>query len=172
VALYGPYALANLSCDNKKNRKLISSNGVDRVLNSMKKFPDNSKLQEYCCLALGNLCAENEVKIIRAAGFDLILSAMSKNTENNEIMYYGCTALASLLAIEVSAPTLMKYFSTNIDGVNLIVTAIKRLNDFAGFLEVALLVLGNLALSNDLNTQIEKSRRNRYCYKYYETVQY
>ena len=69
--------------------------GIDAVLKDMRQHPEDAKVQEKGCKALGSLAvnADNKVKIRAEGGVEAIVQAMGGHLGSEEVQEVGCGAL-------------------------------------------------------------------------------
>jgi hypothetical protein len=108
-----------------------------------------SKVQEWGCLALGNLACNNVNRVSIAAnhGIEAIMSAMTAHSNVSEMQEHGCLALANLaynndvICISIAAK----------HGIEAIVSAMMAHIMVSNVQERGCAALGNLACYNDAN---------------------
>lgn len=73
--------------------------GIPAIVRAMKTFPSHASLQECCCLALGNLCAQNGGNLIAvesAGGVTQIIAAMKNHPRSVALQSVACDALRNM----------------------------------------------------------------------------
>ena len=72
--------------------------GIDGVLKDMRQHPEDAKVQEKGCWALGYLAlnADNAVKIGAEGGVEAIVQAMGGHSGSKDVQEKGCGALWTL----------------------------------------------------------------------------
>eukprot|EP00927_Polykrikos_kofoidii_P026332 TRINITY_DN23476_c1_g1_i1.p1 TRINITY_DN23476_c1_g1~~TRINITY_DN23476_c1_g1_i1.p1 ORF type:complete len:1191 (-),score=243.14 TRINITY_DN23476_c1_g1_i1:269-3841(-) len=91
-------ALWNLTfCEDAVDR-VNFSNGIERIVDAMRRDPDISELQGSACAVILNLAVQEDVRrrVVDCGALNLISGAMQRHAENEEVLEQGCQALYML----------------------------------------------------------------------------
>jgi hypothetical protein len=143
--------LFSLSMTNSSNIFAGQLNGIEVILNSMKRFQQDETLQAMGCWSLVNLALTPLQKdlLIKLGGIEVILSSMTTHPLSTDVQF---RALFSLINLVVPTPDAsMGWLNSVVDRlVDLVVTAMKNHCSSSTILNRACLVLHNLSLTQGM----------------------
>jgi hypothetical protein len=93
------YLLAHWAVDAFYKVVIASNGGIAALLRAMHCFPNQAGLQECCCKALANLCAQsttNQGTFEQCHGVRHVIAAMQCHASSVAVQSAACEALASL----------------------------------------------------------------------------
>ena len=139
------FSLIASLCVGKSTASLDLSNVVGLLLDSMRKYASERKLQEAVCLLLRNLSCRDEELVIESPDFFSTLLHVMKSQANSEIVQVNlCCVITNLLAGEPGITC-----SRVDDGMNQIVTTIQSHMESASVLEMACASVWQLISSSE-----------------------
>jgi len=139
------FALVSSICAGKSTGSVDLSDVVDLLIEAMRKFPSERKLQETVCLLLRNLsCRDQELVVESADFFSSLLNVMKSQADSDIVQLNLCCVITNLLAGEPGITC-----SKVDDGMNQIVTVIQSHMESASVLEMACAAVWQLISSSD-----------------------
>lgn len=91
-------ALWNLTFDDEAVDRVNNSDGIEHVVDAMRRHPDLAELQGSACAVILNLAVRDNIrtKIVQCGTLELINAAMQRHADNEEVLEQGCQALYML----------------------------------------------------------------------------
>jgi hypothetical protein len=93
------YLLAHWAVDAFYKVVIASNGGIAALIRAMQCFPNQAGLQECCCKAIANLCAQsttNQGTLEQCHGVRQVIAAMQYHASSVAVQSAACEALASL----------------------------------------------------------------------------
>lgn len=106
------YLLAQWAVDCYYKVVIAGNGGIFALIQAMQAFPNAQGLQECCCTALGNLCANsesNQKAVCAAGGIRQIVAAMTMYPQSVAVQSAACEALRNSMII-MAGTTMSSYW--------------------------------------------------------------
>lgn len=100
ISNLGLWALGHLSQDSKLSNLIIKNGGIEAIVLAMTRFPQDTFLQHYGCVALRTILEHDPKQggtaIIAKGGIHAILKAMENHPQNRGILFHSNSTLHTL----------------------------------------------------------------------------
>ena len=147
--------LGSLTCDHPDNeKKVCDKDGINLIIDCIKKFPDNTDIQIFGLRLLGNLTydhPDNNKKVCDKDGINLVFDCIKKFPDNTCIQIFGLHFLMILVYYKSYNKDLVcdniKKIS-NKDGIQLVLNTMKKFSDNQIIQRYGIFLLVILACNN------------------------
>jgi hypothetical protein len=150
----------------------LSSGAIAIILLLMRKWHYNRSIQFQCCQVLVMLtystrrdkAAEAKataaaVSIINSGGIETIMAAMKSFPDGHDLQWIGCHAIGNAFAYYHADPTIdeaMARFVHKLNGIELVVTVMKKFQNIAGVQHMGCYVFNQLSTKQVLRDALKK----------------